>query len=91
MGLYLPPSPGTVTASCPYHAALGHLEFIDHLFPDWDPADLPLFPQTDGSEVTPEAQAKLVEELAMLTGDEVLAKDGSRRYGKHAWRATGAV
>ena len=65
--------------------------FLDSCFADWDPAELPLFPQESGEEVASETQVKLVEELARRSGEETVTKDCSKRYGKHSWRATGAV
>ena len=60
-------------------------------FPDADPESLPLFPQAGGEEVAPEAQVKLVEKIAMMTGERTLTAEGRNRYGKHSWRSTGAV
>ena len=76
---------------CPFHTMVEHLKLIDELFADWDPELLPLFPQPDGEEVPPQAIVALIEELARLTGEAVLTVDGRNRFGKHSFRATGAV
>ena len=76
---------------CPFHTMIEHLKLIDSLFADWDPDLLPLFPQPDGEEVPPQAIVALIEELARLTGEAVLTVDGRNRFGKHSFRATGAV
>ena len=80
-----------VMKQCPYLTAEAHLEMLDRVFPDADPEALPLFPQEGGEEVPPEAHVKLVEKIALMTGERTLTKDGRNTYGKHSWRSTGAV
>ena len=51
----------------------------------------PLFPDCDGNEVSAELMLNLIEELARLTGEALTNQAGKKRFGKHSWRATGAV
>ena len=78
--------------SCPYHAAEALDDYIVETFPDaiLDPA-FPLFPDASGNEVSAFLMICLIEELAQRLGEELRNKAGKSRYGKHTWRATGAV
>ena len=79
-------------SACPYHAALDHLELLDRLFGSAAAdVDFPLFPTADGKFVEEIAMVALVEHIASRAGLPLFTKTGVKRYGKHSWRATGAV
>jgi len=78
--------------ACPFHAAEALDEFIRKTFPDkFEDDGFPLFPDSDGNEVSAELMLNLIEELASLTGERLTNQAGRKRFGKHSWRATGAV
>ena len=81
------------TSFCPYHAVLRQKKRLAKLFPgrvDGDP-DLPFFPTVDGHFVSADAQVELIETLAQLLGEPLAHKSGVHKFGRHPWRATGAV
>ena len=57
----------------------------------WDDEDMPLFPDSEGREVTAEAMVALVDALAEWSGEALTNAEGVRRFGRHSWRSTGAV
>ena len=76
----------------PYHAAEDHLEFLATLFPDAEGiSDFPLFPSETGDFVHENKMLALVEAIAVRVGEPLVTKAGTNRFGKHSWRATGAV
>ena len=79
-------------AGCPYHAALDIKKFIETAFPhDSLAPGFPLFPTPTGEAVTSENMLAFIEELAQMMDEDLYTKAGQRRFGKHSWRATGAV
>ena len=81
-----------VYAGCPYHIAKDHMKLLEDRFGPMKPKDdTPLFPTADGSFVTADAMLALIEELATMLGMPLVDKHGRRIYGKHSWRAAGAV
>ena len=83
---------GPGSAACPYHAACSQVDLLASRFPDrLDDPDLPLFPDDDGREVSAEVMVQVVEWLAQATGEALCTAGGTRRFGKHSWRSTGAV
>ena len=78
--------------ACPYHAAVAHLLLLDAMFPDHHlDSDFPLFPTGAGDFVKDEKMLMVVEAIATRLGERLVAKAGVNRYGKHSWRAMGAV
>ena len=81
--------PDTPSIGCPYHAAAKHFDMLHKQF--GVNHDLPLFPDSQGDEVTDDAMLKLIEWNAMRTGEDVVDYEGRNSYVKHSWRSTGAV
>ena len=78
--------------ACPFHAAVARLALLERLFPDHlRDADFPLFPTGAGDFVKDERMVDLIEAIAQRLGEPLTTKTGINRYGKHSWRATGAV
>ena len=82
-----------VREGCPYHTALAHIAILQEWFGDDGEGDeaQPLFPGADGLAVSSDVMLAVIEELARMTGENILTHDGRRKYGKHSWRSTGAV
>ena len=78
---------------CPYHVMRERLAILEDKFGKVKgPEDeSPLFPDTDGQFVTPCAMLELIELLAALTGEDPKDAKGRNRFGRHTWRASGAV
>ena len=75
-----------------FHAALKHTQVLDQIFgTTFEGDELPLFPQLSGGPITPETAVNVVEELAQRTGEKLYDAEGNTPFGKHAWRAAGAV
>ena len=78
--------------ACPYHAAVRQHAILEDRFGKIKEDDrIPMFPTETGDMMTGEDVVKLIEYIATLLGDVLTLKGGVRRYGKHSWRATGAV
>ena len=78
--------------SCPYHAASALETFLVELFADAVLEEgFPLFPNRHGGPVTPSLMIELINEIARIMGEPLRNKAGQNRFGKHSWRATGAV
>ena len=79
-------------AACPFHAAVDIKEHIDKNFPlESECPGFPLFPTATGEAVTSEAMLMFIEELATMCDEALFTKAGQRKFGKHSWRASGAV
>ena len=50
-----------------------------------------MFPTEAADMMTGDDVVKLIGYIATLLGEALVLKGGVRRYGKHPWRATGAV
>ena len=78
--------------TCPYHAADHHIKFLKKRFPDmWKDDDFPLFPDQAGNELVGDNVVDFIELIAALLGLPILDKHGNKKFGKHSFRATGAV
>ena len=78
--------------SCPYHAAFTLRDTLTDRFGDTVNSEgFPLFPADDGAAIRDNDMLTLIEDLAQRLGEPLFTKTGQRRYGKHSWRATGAV
>ena len=68
------------------------MHVLDQMFgPAGVDDDLLLFPQSSGQPMSPETAVNVVEELAQRTGEKLYDNEGNKLFGKHAWRAAGAV
>ena len=78
---------------CPYHAANHHHSYLSEVFLDAlrEDDDFPLFPDMGGREVNPDVILEFVEAVATLMDEPLYTDKGVRRFGKHSFRATGAV
>ena len=76
---------------CPDHAAAAQIDTLDDLFPGMDPNTLPLFPDTDGQPVSEDNMQRTVEHLAERTDGPIKTVSGDNRFGRHVWRAMGAI
>ena len=56
-----------------------------------DDGDVPLFPRPDGSMMEADDMIRLVEFIAVATGEKLTLAVGIRRFGKHSWRSTCAA
>ena len=56
-----------------------------------DGDEFPLFPGKKGREIKAESVLGLIEAIALLMGEDLASARGVRRFGKHSFRATGAV
>ena len=78
--------------ACPYHAAVRQLDLIRSTFgARAGEEDFPLFPTAGGEYTSGDAMVALVEHFAAALGEALTSPSGGRRFGKHTWRATGAV
>ena len=50
-----------------------------------------MFLGADGKVVSSVAMVELVDEIARISGKQIVNAQGVRRFGKHSWRSTGAV
>ena len=86
------PRPPRAYSRCPYHAAKHHIQELRRLFGDLvDDDDSPLFPDRLGREIKADAVLEFIEAVAELMGEPLYSARGIRRFGKHSFRATGAV
>ena len=78
--------------ACPYHAALEHAAFLATRFEDEElhSGDFPLFPAATGRTVAKDAVVRGVEQLGSLLGEPLQDSDGTRRFGGHSFRVSGA-
>ena len=78
--------------ACPFHAAASLVDYLALVFGDAVKRDgFPLFPNRRGQAVTAEVMIELIIDIAIFFGEPVKNKAGQNRFGKHSWRATGAV
>lgn len=78
--------------ACPYHAAEALVDFLISRFGHRVREDgFPLFPDAAGKQVSADSMLDFIVELAVLCGEPLKSKSGQNRFGKHSWRATGAV
>ena len=83
---------GEPFAGCPYHAMEEHLALLETTFgAAGDDDDLPLFPTVTGEFTSADSVMELIETLAQLTGEVMVTAEGKNRFGRHSWRAAGAV
>ena len=80
------------SSSSPFHAAVElRRALIDSFGDAVDEPGFPLFPDANCDAVPAAVMLKLIEDIAAACGEELINKAGRRRFGKHSWRATGAV
>ena len=78
--------------SCPYHAVLYHWNWTrSHFSSSTCDDEQAFFVTNDGQEIDPSKILEFIEKIAEITNEALLNKMGGRRFGKHSFRATGAV
>ena len=78
--------------TCPYHAAEALVAYLTLVFGDAVKEEgFPLFPNRRGCAVSAEVMLELIVDIAAFFGEPIKNKAGQNRFGKHSWRATGAV
>ena len=78
--------------TCPYHAAVQHKAYLMEIFRDGaNDEDFPLFPDREGRELKADNVVDFIELVALMCGEPITTKGGLKRFGKHSFRATGAV
>jgi hypothetical protein len=78
---------------CVYHALFDHFVLLRQKFGGDGgklASDLPLFPTVRGTAVAKVDMVKCIERAAVLCGEPLVDSLGSRRYGGHSLRVTGA-
>lgn len=87
-------SPGSdAVMACPFHAAVRHMEYLQRVIVEAGevyPAGGALFPSSAGHTVTKEAVVRTIERLGGMLGEPLYAPDGTRRFGGHSLRVSGA-
>ena len=69
-----------------------HLALLESTFgAAGDDGDMPLFPTATGEFTSADSMLELIETLAQLTGESMVTAEGKNRFGRHSWRAAGAV
>lgn len=81
--------------ACPFHAAVRHDALLRARFggglPGGQPdAWSPLFPTAAGTTPSKDAVVRSIEAVAALLGEPLFEADGTRRYGGHSMRVSGA-
>ena len=78
---------------CPYHASKHHHAYLMEAFRDAlrDDDEFPLFPDAMGRELDADMVLEFIEAVATLMNEPLYTDKGVRRFGKHSFRATGAV
>ena len=80
--------------TCPYHTAEAHVLALQKLFGAPGTGELegtlPLFPCVLGRTVSKESVVKTIEGVASRLGLAILDPSGSRRFGGHSLRVSGA-
>ena len=78
---------------CPWHTACDYWARLKERFSDKDgnfEDDLPLFPDHHGRVVTKADMITTIENLAKVLGEDLVNDNGSKRFGGHTPRVTGA-
>ena len=85
-------APKAPQRECPFHAAKHQHELLNSIFGEMAvDDDLPFFPGAGGRTLSGEDMLRLIEEIATRLNEVLFLDSGVRRFGKHSWRATGAV
>ena len=78
---------------CPVHVFIEHFAMLNHRFGNQAgslPEDMPLFPTICGGPATKHLAVSGIEAVAVRTGESLTTPDGTRRFGGHTLRVTGA-
>jgi len=81
---------GSLAEPCPAHAVLDQLRLLATLFGARYGPDLPLFPTAAGRVADRRRVVESIEVVALRVGEPLVDAAGSRRFGGHSLRVTGA-
>jgi len=82
---------GDLAKPCPFHAVLDQMHLLrGHFGAERFHDELPCFPSAEGSFVDKSSVVSCIEHAAKLIGEPLWDKGGSRRFGGHSLRVSGA-